>query len=495
MIKKIINFLIKPSENLSKSVVKGGFWVFLLRIVQQLFNLIRLVILARILSPNDFGLMGIALLTMATLETFSQTGFHAALIQKKDNIESYLNVAWTVFVLRGFILFAILYLVAPYAAILFNVPESKSIIQVIGLSLLLSAFTNICVIYFQKELKFHKQFIYQLSGTFADFIVAISFVLILKNVWALVLGLLAGNFVRFIVSYLIYPYKPHFSLDLDKIKELFSFGRWILSSSILIFLLTQGDKIFVGKLLGVAALGFYQMAYRISNMPATEITHVISQVTFPAYSKLQDDIPKLREAYLKVLQLTAFLSFPLAGLIFILAPNFTKIFLGEKWMPMVLAMQVLCIYGAARSMGATNGSLFVGSGNPKFNTKVALIKLIFLAILIYPFTKKWGITGAALATTLPVFISQGYGFFRVSRILQSKLKDFLIPIFIPVIGVVLMLLLSLIIGQLLLTNILMFIVNLIMLIAVYANFIYFVSKYHKNLYFIKEAIAIVKEFK
>jgi len=229
-------------------------------------------------------------------------------------------------------------------------------------------------------------------------------------------------------------------------------------------------------------------------MPATEITHVISQVTFPAYSKLQDNLPKLREAYLRTLQLTAFLSFPIAGLIFVLAPDFTRIFLGEKWMPMVPAMQVLCILGAARAIGATNGSLFVGSGNPKFDTQVAFIKLIFLAILIYPLTRQWGITGAALATTCPVFISQGYGFFRVLCILQSRLKDFLISLSVPTIGVILMLSLSFI-KKLLQIEILMFIVYLIILITTYLSFTYFVSKYHKNYNPLKEIVIIFRELK
>ena len=171
----------EPGKTLSERVVKGGFWVFSLRITQQVFSLIRLIILARILSPNDFGLMGIALLVMATLDTFSQTGFQQALIQKKKDIKSYLDSAWTVLILRGFVLFTILYFIAPYAAIFFKAPEAKPIIQVIGFSVLLQAFTNIGVIYFQKELEFNKQFIYQLAGTLADFIVAVSAVLILRS--------------------------------------------------------------------------------------------------------------------------------------------------------------------------------------------------------------------------------------------------------------------------------------------------------------------------
>ena len=396
-VKGIVNNSAEPDEGLSRRVVRGGAWVFALRITERAFSLIRLIILARILAPHDFGLMGIALLTMATLETFSETGFWAALIQKRGNVDAYLDAAWTVLILRGFLLFTVLYLIAPYAAIFFKAPQAKPIIQVIGLSVLIQAFTNIGVIYFHKELEFNKQFLYQLSGTLANFIVAVSAVLILRSVWALVFGLLAGNIARFVMSYLIHPYRPHLSSHLGKAKELWGFGRWVLGSSILVFLITQGDDIFVGKLLGATMLGFYQIAYRISNMPATEITHVISQVTFPAYSKLQDNLPKLREAYLKTLQLTAFLSFPIAGLIFVLAPDFTKIFLGEKWMPMVPAMQALAAWGLIRSIGATTGPIFQAVGKPGINTKVQLAVLTLLAILIYPLSIRWGIVGTSLA--------------------------------------------------------------------------------------------------
>lgn len=439
-IKKNVTNLKEPGQTLSQHTVRGGFWVFSLRIVQQIFGLSRLVILARILAPHDFGLMGIALLTMATLETFSQTGFQQALIQKKVDIRPYLDSAWTVLILRGFVLFAILYLIAPYVAVFFNVPEAKPIIQVIGFSVFLQAFTNIGVIYFQKELEFNKEFIYQFAGTLADFIVAVSAVLILRNVWALVFGLLAGNAARCFVSYLIHPYRPHLSSDLGKAKELFGFGKWVLASSILVFLITQGDDIFVGKYLGVAALGFYQMAYRISNMPATEITHVISQVASPAYSKLQNNIPKLREAYLRVLQLTAFLSFPIAGLIFVLAPDFTQIFLGEKWMPMVPAMRVLVFAGLVRSIAATAGYIFYSVGRPKIDTRLQIIRLFVLAVLIYPFTVKWGILGTSFVVFLSIFISNIGFCFKAIKITECGVKNFAKMIIFPLISGILLIL-------------------------------------------------------
>ena len=437
-IKKLIGDFNDSGESLSQRVIKSGFWVFSLKITERAFSLIRLIILARILAPHDFGLMGIAMLTMATLETFSQTGFQAALIQKKENTELYLDAAWTIMIIRGFILFTILYFIAPYAAIFFKSPQAKPIIRIIGFSILFQAFTNIGVIYFRKELEFNKQFIYQLSGTLADFIVAISAALILRSVWALVFGLLAGNAVRCFVSYLIHPYRPHLSSDLGKAKELFGFGKWVLGSSILIFLLTQGDDIFVGKLLGTTALGFYQLAYRISNMPATEITHVISQVTFPAYSKLQDNIPKLREAYLKVLQVTVFLSFPIAGLIFILAPDFTKIFLGEKWMPMVPAMMALCIFGVTRSIGATMGPILYSVGKPKIQTKVSSVQLITMAIIIYPLTIRWSILGTSLAIVIPNILALILITIEVRSIINATYKEFFVSVIMPVIAVFVM---------------------------------------------------------
>jgi O-antigen/teichoic acid export membrane protein len=352
------------SERLATKVVKGGLWVFALRIINRGLGFVRTIILARLLIPEDFGLLGIAMLAISTLETFSQTGFHAALIQKKENIKSYLDTAWTVSAVRGIALFLILFLLAPVIASFFNSPKATLVIRVIAISTLLSGWRNIGIVFFRKELEFNKQFFYEFSATLVDLTVAISLAFTLRNVWALVWGGLAANLTRLFMSYVLHAYRPKLRLQKEEFHELFGFGKWILGSSIIIFLIIQGDDIFVGKILGVTALGLYQMAYLISNLPATEITHAISQVTFPAYSKLQDNLSKLREAYLRVLQIAAFLSFPTAGLIFVLAPDFTIIFLGEKWTPMVPIMQTLCIFGVTRSINATFGSFFTAIGKP-----------------------------------------------------------------------------------------------------------------------------------
>lgn len=397
-----IKSLTRPGDTLNQRVVRGGIWLFTFRGVGEVLRLIRLMVLARLLAPDDFGLMAIATLAMALLESFTESGFGQALIQKKGDLKDYLDTAWTIIGLRGIVLAAILFIAAPYVADFYDEPAAKPIVQAMGGVFLLKGWSNIGRIYFDKELEFHKKFIFEMSATVADLAVAIAAVLILGSVWALVFGYLAGNVTRLIMSYVLHPYRPRLHLDWAKTRELFVFGKWILASSILLYGLNNGTSIVLGKLMTAAALGFYNMASRIAFLPVTELVRVISQVTFPAYSKLQDNQGKLKIAYLKVLKVVAFISIPIAGGIFILADDFTRIFLGEQWLPMVPALQLLALSGLIRSLSTTTGAVFQGIGKPGIISKLQFARLIITAILVYPLISYLGIIGAALT----VIISQ-----------------------------------------------------------------------------------------
>jgi O-antigen/teichoic acid export membrane protein len=410
----------KPNlpDSFSEKVAKGGMWVFGLRITNRSLAFIRTIILARLLAPEDFGLLGIAMLSISTLETFSQTGFETVLIQKK-NVESYLDTAWTVSAIRGVLLGA-----APMIAKFFSSPDAILVIRVLAISTLLSGSTNIGIIFFQKELEFNKQFLYEFSAILVDLTVSITLAFLLRNVWALVWGGLAAKFIRLLLSYILHDYRPRIKLQKEKFKKLYGFGKWIVGSTILVFLITQGDDIFVGKVLGVTALGLYQMAFLIANLPATEITKVITHITFPAYSKLQDDMPRLREGYLKVLQLTAFFVIPAAGAIFVLAPDFTRLFLTKKWLPMVPAMQVLTLAGLLRSIASTMSPVFFAVNRPDIDTKFQTIRLLCLAVLIYPLTVHWGLYGTSCAVLLGISISSILFTFMIIKITKCNVSQF-----------------------------------------------------------------------
>lgn len=355
------------------------------------------------------------------------------MIQKNKDIETYLNTAWTVLIVRGVLLSTIIYFVANSVAVFFDTPESKSIIQVMGISIILKSFVNIGIIHLQKDLLFKKYAAYQFSGMLIDFVISVISALILNNVWALVYGLLAGNLILLIGSYVIHSYRPRINLNVVIMKELFSFGKWVSISRILGFFVTQGDTIIVGRLLGATILGYYQMAYRISNLSCTEITNLVSQITFPAYSKIQKDIYKLSNAYLLSLKLITFVSFLIAGIVIGLGFDFTRIVLGDKWLPMVVPMQVLILAGLARSIQATSGPLFYAIGKTKIDASVQAIRFLVLAALVYPLTIKWGIVGTSIAVFFSILIALIVSTIEILKILKFDKRSYFLSLIQPLI--------------------------------------------------------------
>lgn len=422
----------QPGQALdTEQVVRAGFWVFGIRIAQRVFSFARLIILAMFLAPYDFGLMGVALLTISSIETFTQTGFQQALVQRKGNVAPYLDTAWTFTAIRGAALFCIALLAAPLASSVFDASEATLVIRITALSILFQSFTSTAVIFFQKELDFRKQFTYNFSGILVDFTVSIIAVFILRNVWALVFGLLAGHIVRMCMSYILHPYRPRFDIDFAKAKELFGFGKWILGSSVLVFLITQGDSILIGYVMGVVALGLYQLATVISNTPTTEIANVVGEVAFPAFAKLQDKIDVLRTGYLRVLKITTFFSFGLACFLIVLIDELIEAFMNPEWLPIVTPVQILAVAGAVRALAATTSPVFVALGKPRIGTIWQILRLATLFILLYPLTVEWGIPGAAFAVLVSISVTSIAVCGSVIRLTGCGTRNFLRELIAP----------------------------------------------------------------
>jgi lipopolysaccharide exporter len=171
-------------------------------------------------------------------------------------------------------------------------------------------------------------------------------------------------------------------------------------------------------------------------VPATEITRVISEVTFPAYSKIQDESRLLQKAYLKVLQVTAFFSVPLAGIVVLQASELTRLFLGNKWLPQVPAMQVLAVWGLVRSIGGTTGPLFYSLGRPEFLTRLQLMQFLLLAALIYPLSVALGILGTSLAVVVAALIPNAIACFKAAQMVKARPGQFIQLIFFPLLAAV-----------------------------------------------------------
>jgi len=470
-------------ENISRKVVRGGLWMFALHIVDRLFNFVRTIVLARLLMPKDFGLFGIGLIAIMTLTTFSKTGFHGALIQKKDDIKDYLDTAWTVHMIRGVILTLILFLTAPYISSFFNEPSATPLLRVLALSELFVGITNPGVMYFERDLVFQKLFIYEISGTIFDIVVSIVLAFMLRNVWALVYGLLARRLIQLVLSFLIVPQKIRLRLDVVRFKELFDFGKYIFLSSILNFLLIHGSQAFVGKVLGAVTLGFYVLAFRISDLPTREVITIVDRVTFPAYSKVQEQILKLKEGYSRILQMVSFILIPVSVGLFVLAKDFTELFLGEKWMAIVPALKVLVIWGGMRAINVTSYPLFNGVGRPVLGTKIRFVQILFLGAIIYPFSRQWNLLGICLAVFLSELSVSPLYFYSIRKIINIQLIKMLKMFFFPAISALSMAFAIFLIKSSALAQIQRFLLSVIIGSIIYICILYILERlFHYGLY-------------
>lgn len=435
-----------------------------------------MIVVAQILGPGDFGLVAIAFLALSIFEVFTKAGFQESLIQKQGDIETYLNSIWTVLLLRGFILYGLIFTFSPFISSFFIEPRAENLIKVISLVLILRGCTNIGVIFFQKDLEFKKQFFLDLSKTLPDFIITIILVIILRNIWALAIGILVAELTSLFVSFLIHPYKPKLELKKDKISNLLKFGGWVLVSNILVFLITQGDDIFVGKFLGVISLGYYQIAYNFANISSTEIAHTITSVTFPAYSKLQNNLKQLKNAFKTTLIINSFISFLINGLIFTFAPDFIKLFLGEKWFPILGALRFLSCWSMIRSIVACISPVFYALNKPEIITKYQFFLMILIFSLIYPLTSVWNLMGTALA----IFISGLIIFFfrvrKLIKLIEMDRSEFVLVLFFPFIVILCLSIFFLFLKSLLIVNMFNFFIILIIYISIYIGLMSIVDK-------------------
>jgi O-antigen/teichoic acid export membrane protein len=416
--------LFATDGTLSQKAARSGVWVFGSFGFSKVLNFVQMIILARLLMPEDFGLMGICYVAIGAMAVFTETGFNAAVIQRKEHNDDVLNTAWVISVLRGLVLFSLLFFLSPVIAGFYENAQIEPILKVIAFSFMFYGFNNVGLILFSKELDFKKKVVYEQITAISTIIITVVLAFMLRNVWALVLGHIAGAIIGTSLSFWVHPFRPKFKFKIDIAKELFHFGKHVFLSGALIFLITQGDDALIGKVLGLSALGLYYLAYKVSNLPATAISHVISSVSFPAYAKVQDDPARLKKGYLRILNLTLLLSIPIAAIIFILAPELISILYGEKWLPIIPALQILCLFGITRAINSTFGAIFQASGNPKYLSKTAAIQLISLIIIIYPLALYGNIAGVSIAVTISNLIALMFCIKYISSIININFSQY-----------------------------------------------------------------------
>ncbi|WP_372909545.1 lipopolysaccharide biosynthesis protein [Salinigranum sp.] len=431
-----LHSVLVPTGDLATRSIRSGAWELGLNLATRGLELVVLVVLARLLTPADFGLIGIALLTFGGVNRLTRLGLDEALVYNAEaNVDRYLDTAWTLSVARGVALGAFIFLVAPVVAGAFGEPRATDVVRGVALIPVISGLRNPGAMYFVKDLQFHRQFVYRFSGSFVDFGVALAFALAFRSVWALVFGYLAGEATRAFVSYLLHPYRPSPRFDRALASEMLGYGKWITANNGLAFLLGKGDDVFVGWYLGATALGLYQVAFRTASAPATEVTKTVSNVIFSTYAKLQGDDVALRRTFVRTMRLVSLVSFPMAVGIVVVAPTFIEGVLGSQWLPATGAMQLLAVYGLLVSLTAAFHQIWKALGRPDYITRVGMLRLGALALAVLPATAAFGITGTAGAVAgVYVFVALPVDLFLMRRLIGVGPRQVVTELAVPLVA-------------------------------------------------------------
>lgn len=406
-----------------KQIAKGAAWLMGFKLLDKSIGLISTLVLVRVLTPSDFGLVAMAMAVVSLLELMGAFGFDSALIQRQDTERSHFDTAWTFNVIFGVAIAILLLVMAVPAAAFYREPRLELMLPALAIGAVVGGFENIGTVAFRKELNFRMEFKYLLIKRVAVFIVVVTLAFTLRSFWALIFATIAGKLMAVAISYLLHPYRPRFSLAARA--DLFHFSKWLFISNLIQFLHGRSTDFVLGRTVGSYGLGIYNLAAEIAAMPSTELIAPLNRAVYPAYAQLAQVRDRLNQRFSEVYGLIALISLPVAFGLFCLADLLVPLLLGSQWTDAVPIIQILGLCGL---VGALQGNMYIvmsAIGKPKANTILSgCILLISLPIVVWA-SVHYGVMGAAYAH----FGSSVLAFFGIvmvfTKVMHFKLKSLL----------------------------------------------------------------------
>jgi PST family polysaccharide transporter len=409
------------TKDLKKHFFNGVVWSGALRFAEQGMQTITTLILARILSPHEFGVIGIANIFILFANTVNQLGISSAIIQRKDIDEGHLSSAFWANMATGTVLcLAMMFLSWP-AARFFRNDDVQPVLFVLSFNFILAALRIVQNAQFSRNLQFGKLASLSAWEMLSNSILTIALAVNGLGVWSLVWGRLFGMGVGTGLTWASSPWRPRTGFQYEKFRQLFKFGIHAMSVNILTYLGQNIDYVIVGRFLGTVPLGFYTMAYNLVTLPQRKISSVLTGVAFPTFSKIQDDNARVAKNYLKILSYISIITFPVLFGLMMVSPYFVNIVLGEKWMPIVRPMQIMCVLGMLSSIATTMGSIFYAKGRPDIEFKADILNVAVLAGAL-TIGVKFGIVGVAVAVTAVAMIGTPLIFLVITRLIKTTMK-------------------------------------------------------------------------
>ncbi len=392
------------SANLKGVAAKGLFWSAMERFGAQGIQFVFGILVTRILSPTDYGLLGMILIFMAVGQTLTDSGFGSALIWKKNpSPADYSTVFYFNITISAF-LYVLFYLTAPLIALFYNEPQLTGLIRVISLNFIILAFSLIQQTVLQKKVDFKLLAYINIISSLAGGGIALYMAYTGFGVWSLVWQILVKSIVTSVLLWIFNRWKPVLAFSWFSLKELFNYGSKLTGAGLIYSVFQYFYNNVIGKLFPVEALGFYTRAVQLQEFPVKTVGSIFQRVAFPVFATIQDENERLKNAIGKTLRTMAFLNFPvLLGLIAIADP-LIEVLLTDKWLPASGYFKLLCLVGLFYPFHVVNGEILKTMGKSNRVLKIEIISKTILVINI-AITWHWGITAIILGQLLTTIIT------------------------------------------------------------------------------------------
>lgn len=408
--------------SLKSQAIGGILWSFLDRIGQQGIRFVITVILARLLVPEQFGLVGMLSIFIEVARSFIDSGFSAALIQKKNATEIDTCSAFYVNIAIGLLAMALFWIGAPWVADFYRQPILTPLMRVLSFSLVINSFNCVQTALLCRRIDFKTQLKVGMVATILSGGIGIAMAFQGFGVWSLAVQYIAGGLFRVVFLWFVSPWRPRLMFSLASVREMFGFGSRMLASSLLNKIFENLYLVVIGKLFSATQLGLYTNARKIETLAATNTTDVVTHVAFPVFSQIQDDPVRLKRSLRKAMTMLALVHFPIMFGLALVAEPLVHVLLSAKWAESIPWLQLLCVVGATYPFQALLLNTLKAKGRSDLFFRLEVLKRILTVIAIV-ITYRWGIEGMIWGQIVLTTVSYYLNSYYVVRLVHYSLKE------------------------------------------------------------------------
>jgi len=415
------------------SVSKGAVLTVSMRWTDRLVGFVSTLILARLLLPEDFGIVAMASLAIGLIDVLLDLGVHVALIQNENATEAHYNSAWTLRLAQAAVAAGIACIGAPLVGEYFGDPRVEPVVQIMAAGLLLAGFENIGVVNFQKEMRFGLDFKFLFFKRLAGFIVTVVAAFFLRSYWALVLGSIVGRIFGVLLSYRMHPMRPR--LSFEKMGEIFGVSQWMLIRSIVLYMDNNLHKILVGRRSVSMIMGGYTLADDISVMPSREMLSPLNRALFPAFVQAKSNLSELKRIFLLAQGVQTLIGVPASVGLSLVAYEAVLILLGEKWLLAVPFVQLLALSNVVQAITTSVGYVFLTVGRFREIAFLGAIQVVLFGLGAFLIVPDAGALQIAWIRVLTVLAGLSLTIWMLMRALENvRLLEVLFIIIRPLFG-------------------------------------------------------------